>query len=175
MKLDERLFLKQLSLHLKGLPQEEIDEIIAEYADYFSEARERGLSDVQIIEQLGHPREIVQDILANRSEQSPLRLIILTIALIFFNVTFVLGPVLGLIGAYIGLFVALIVCITSPILAMIKVVFFDGYLFELFATFFLCGLSILLMPYLKTGAKIGYELLQKYAKWNVNIVKGENL
>lgn len=176
--MNEQLFLKQLSLQLKSLPKEEIDEIIADYADYFSQARKSGLTDQEAIESLGHPRDIVQDILAEHRQQSSpqttSRSVLLAIALIFFNLTIVLGPVIGLIGAFFGMFVAVIAFIISPLLAISKVILFNGSLFEMFTSFLLCGLGIIVIPYFKTGAIIGYDLLRKYIQWNLDIVKGES-
>jgi len=176
--MDEELYLKQLSIQLKSLPKEEVDTIIADYTGYFSQARAKGQTDAEIIEDLGHPREIIQEILQTRKQKSSpqikSRSVLLAIALIFFNVTIVLGPVIGLFGAYFGLFVAVIAFIISPLLTISKVVLFNGALFEMFTSIFLCGLGIIVVPYLITGAKNGYELLRKYIQWNINIVKGES-
>lgn len=174
--MDEQLFLKQLSIQLKELPKEAVDEIIADYASYFSQARKSGLTDEEAIENLGHPREIVQEILAKHRQQSSnpskARTILLAIALIFFNLTIVLGPALGLIGAFLGMFLAVVIFIFSPLLVMGKFIFANGSLFELFMSIFICGLGIILVPYFKLGAVMGYEFLRKYIQWNKTIIKG---
>src|SRR5699024_7513006 len=92
-RMNEELFLQQLSIQLKNLPEEDVAEIIADYEDYFAKARANGLSDKEAIENLGTPRDIVQDILATRkseaSSQTNSRSVFLAIALILFNVMIV--------------------------------------------------------------------------------------
>src|SRR5690625_1702925 len=131
--MNEELFLEQLKIQLKDLPADEVAEIIADYEAYFVKARRNGLTDEEAVENLGQPREIVQDILAQRqkssSNPSNARSTIIAIALIFFNVTILLGPLIGLIGAYFGLVVATIVFIISPLLVIFKFVISQGNYF----------------------------------------------
>lgn len=178
-RMNEELFLQQLSIQLKNLPEEDVAEIIADYEDYFAKARANGLSDKEAIENLGTPRDIVQDILATRkseaSSQTNSRSVFLAIALILFNVMIVLGPAIGLIGAFFGLLVGVVAFIIAPIFTIVKVVVFNGALFEMFVSFFLCGIGVLIVPYFKLGAEVGYDLLRKYYRWNIAIVKGENM
>src|SRR5699024_12257595 len=60
--MNKQLFLKQLRIQLRGLPEKEIEEIIHEYASYFTEAAESGLSEKEAARNLGHPFKIAKDI-----------------------------------------------------------------------------------------------------------------
>lgn len=181
--MNEELFLKQLSIQLKGLPEEDIEEIINDYASYFSEARASGLTDEEVVKNLGHPREIVRDIKATRTKEfstkrekpSQPRLIIVACGLIFFNLVVVLGPVLGLMGGFVGLFVACVIMVISPLLATGSIIFLDGHLFDFFFSLVLCGIGIFGLPYLTSLAEKGIEILRKYIQWNLDVARGESL
>lgn len=179
--MDEQLFLKQLSLQLKGLQEEEIQNIVSDYASYFSTARNKGLTDAEIIQQLGHPREIVKDILKNQQQpqsrgtaESRIQSVIVGIGLILFNLIFVLGIALGLVGAFIGLFIACLTFIISPLLAGFSLMFYNGTLFEMFLSLTLCGIGLIIFPYFKKGAEKGLHLAKRYIQWNLQVIRGEN-
>jgi len=179
--VNKQLFLKQLRIQLRGLPEKEIEEIIHEYASYFTEAAESGLSEKEAARNLGHPFKIAQDIKASRkhafsssaSGSSQARSIIVMIGLIFFNLIFVLGPALGITGAFFGIIFSCIVLIISPFLAFINLLVQNGHLFQVFFSIVLCGLGILAFPYLVKLAKKGQELLHRYIQWNVRMVRGD--
>src|SRR5699024_11807444 len=115
----------------RGLPEKEIEEIIHEYASYFTEAAESGLSEKEAARNLGHPFKIAQDIKASRkhafsssaSGSSQARSIILMIGLIFFNIIFVLVSALGLTGAFFVIIFSCIFLIISPFLSFVKLLF----------------------------------------------------
>src|SRR5699024_4876752 len=179
--VNEQLFLKQLRIQLRGLPEKEVEEIIHDYASYFTEATKNGLSEEEAARNLGHPFEIAQDIKLSRKDalssstsgSFQARSIIVMIGLIFFNLIFVLGPDLGIIGAFFGIIVSGIVLIISPFLAFGSLLVQNGHLFELFFSIVFCGLGILAFPYLVKLAKKGRDLLHRYIQWNVRIVKGD--
>lgn len=181
--MNEQLFLKQLSIQLKGLPEEDIEEIIEDYASYFSEARKNGLTEEETVKNLGHPLDIVKEIKASRKQEfsarpagiSQPRSLIVAFGLIFFNLIVVLGPVIGVIGGFFGIFVSCVAFIISPLLTIGSIIFLDGHLFDFFFSIVLCGIGILVLPYLGSFARKGKDVLQKYIEWNVNVVKGEDL
>lgn len=178
--MNEKLFLKQLSLQLKDLPEEEVEEIINDYASYFAEARENGLTEEEAAKNLGHPLDIVKDIKASRqdgstvssAESSQTGAVIVAFGLILFNLIFVLGPVFGIIGGFIGIIVACVAFIISPLLALGSVFFLHGHLFELFFSLVLCGIGILGFPYLRLLANKGIDIMRRYIDWNIQVVKG---
>lgn len=182
MFMNEHLFLKQLRMQLRGLSEEEIDDIIEDYKSYFSEARESGLSDEEVTQNLGHPFDIAQDIKAS-SKQKPTyeksnesfsaQSIIIMIALILFNLTFVLGPAIGVLGVFFAIIFSCVMFVISPLLVIATMLFGGGHLFELFLSLVLCGIGILVFPLLLSLMKKGKKYINQYIAWNVRLVKGE--
>lgn len=181
--MNEHLFLKQLRIQLRGLPSSEIEEIINDYQSYFSEARESGLSEQEATNQLGNPLDIARDIKVSTdsvstkgtSNTTQIRSVIVMIGLAFLNFTVLLGPVLGIIGAFFGVIVSCVVFIASPFLVVGSMLFNDGQLFELFFSFALSGVGLLLFPLLTKLGRRGIELLKKYVEWNKRVIRGEVL
>lgn len=63
-------YLKYLESHLKGrLSREEINEIMRDYGEYFTEGEKQGKTDWEIIITLGDPRETARQIIAESSSQ----------------------------------------------------------------------------------------------------------
>lgn len=56
--MNEREFLDLLRYYFRKVKPEDVEEILSDYKAHFTEARERGLSDAQIAEELGHPEDI---------------------------------------------------------------------------------------------------------------------
>jgi uncharacterized membrane protein len=57
-------FLKTLRRRLSGLPQDEIEEIMADYATHFEEGLASGRSEAEIAEALGDPARIARELRA---------------------------------------------------------------------------------------------------------------
>lgn len=180
--MNEELFLKQLRIQLRGLSENDIEAIIIDYKSYFSDARESGLSEEDAVKTLGHPFDIAQDINSSKNQpdqhvgsnvSSSMRVIIITVALILFNLILVLGPAIGLIGGFFGIIISCGMFLISPLLVTLKLLFGFGHVIELFLSFILCGISILIFPFLLTLMKKGKYYLNQYISWNIRLVKGE--
>lgn len=172
-------FLANLRLHLHGLPGDEIDSIIQDYEQYFNEKEKSGMSETGILTELPSPEQVASTIKKERKqfrqqEKSSTGKVIIAIALIFFNLTFVLGPALGIGGAIIGLFVAAISLIISPLLVVVKFIIGDRLLFELFLSFVFSGIGLLLLPLLVKGSSFYVQTIERYTRWNIRQVQGES-
>lgn len=104
--------------------------------------------------------------------------ILATVSLSFFNVMFVLGPVLAVIAFYISLCGVAIAFVLSPIGWLVS--FLIGFgevhaVHSFFVSIFVCGLGLILSVGLYYFGKFLYELLLKYIKFNLRIVKGERM
>lgn len=170
-----------MSLHLKGMPKEDVQQIFEEFKEYFNEAKQKGYTEKEIVKSLGHPLEIAKNYKENSKENleqtniSQFRSIIVALGLIFFNLTVVLGLVLGAAGTILGLFFACFVMVISPILVIFKMYFGSGHWFELLISFILSGIGFLAIPYFSIILEKGKTLLEKYIHWNVKVVKGEGV
>ena len=58
--MNEKEFLDLLRYYFRNTKADEVEEILADYAAHFAEARERGLSDEEIAKELGHPQDIYE-------------------------------------------------------------------------------------------------------------------
>lgn len=179
--MNRQLFLKQLRLHLRSLTESETEEIISDYEAYFRDASNAGMTEEETIQQLGSPRELARDLIAGKQRQDnstvnvnpQLKTGILAVAVIFFNVTILLGPVIGIFGALFGLIVGGIACIVSPVFVVINHVVGNASLLELFISFIFSGIGLLAVPPLMRLFSEAIHLVGKYIRWNMRLVKGE--
>jgi len=177
--MNRQLYIKQLRLQLRGLPAREVEEIIREYEDYFNEACASGLTESQIIEQLGTPQIIASNLKGNKQMQQPLRRssieqVIILIVLIFFNLTIVLGPTVGLIAAFFGFIAATALFLLTPFLTLGGIIFGYNNLFEFFLSFCLAGIGLLLIPVWKKLSIYSVHLARRYIEWNKKLVRGNS-
>ncbi|MBY3469592.1 DUF1700 domain-containing protein [Rhizobium laguerreae] len=58
-------FLNTLRRGLRGLPGEEIEEIMSDYSSHFAESESRGRSEAEVVSALGEPARIARELLAD--------------------------------------------------------------------------------------------------------------
>lgn len=177
--MSERLFLLELKMELRGLPEETIDEIIQEYTYYFQEATDEGLTDEEIIDRLGgSATELAQSIkekehARTNEEEKPTSngpSILIAIGLIFFNLIIVIGPFVALSGAGFALLIAFGVCFISPLLVLGNFILQGGHVFELMISFVLFGGALLIYPAVKSGIHMSVQGIKAYIDWNKRVI-----
>lgn len=169
-------FLTELRISLHFLPERDASQIVEDYEEYFAQKLESGFAEEEILRQLASPREIAEEIRAgrvNKGEVSRGSSFIVALALVFFNLVFILGPLLGVLGLIFGLFVTAISFILSPLGLILKLILGDGHLFEFFLSLVLAGLGLLLLPLTVKLVKFFERVLRKYGKWNIKMIRGE--
>src|SRR4030081_3598317 len=62
--MNRMAFLHSLGEGLAGLPDRQIDDILAAYSAYFEEARASGRSEVDVADALGDPRRLARELRA---------------------------------------------------------------------------------------------------------------
>jgi uncharacterized membrane protein len=110
--MNKNEYLGTLKRLLTGLREEEIRDILYDYEEHFRIGAEEGKTEEEIAEELGNVRDTARMYKSDIPTQTPfastppsnnaLRAILLTLALGFFNLVFVLGPYLGFAGVLIG-------------------------------------------------------------------------
>ncbi len=181
MRKDE--FMKQLAEQLRGLPPEELDEILADYEEYFEIGLLEGKTEQEIALGLGSPRTIAKDLVLNSSiakvEHKPslpnvFRIIGLTIGLSFLNFLLVVGPLVAIVSILFAGWVASITMIAAPIFQLAGIILdtYPASLFEIFVSIGACGLGLLLFIGMYQLSNYSMTLLIRYCKWNISIVKG---
>ncbi|WP_067623488.1 DUF1700 domain-containing protein [Alicyclobacillus acidiphilus] len=125
--MTDQVFIKQLNRLLKSLPQEERDDILADYAEHIRIARESGKSDSELFRDLGDPSTIAKAIIAEyhvgvasrtKSVAALLRAIFSGIGLSFLNFVILLPPFLVFLVMFGVVYVISWLLILSPVVAV---------------------------------------------------------
>lgn len=176
-------YLNTLYYHLKRLPEQEKQDIVAEYDNHFIEGMQDGKTEEEIITTLGDPKVIAKELVADSavsqveetsSPRNMLAAILSVIALSFLNFVIVLGPVLMVLGFLVGLAIASIVMIGLPVFLLWANHFYDHIQLitpDWFAAFGYFGLGLILYVLCFYLTKWTFILLIRYLKFNVNLVK----
>lgn len=176
--MSERLFLLELKMELRGLPEDERNDILEEYEAYFQEAKKEGFTNEEIIDRLGGSAQvlaasIMEKTKAQKEERSQTNApsIFIAIGLILFNIIIVLGPFVAFIGVGISFLIAFSVCLVSPLLVLCSFVVQGGHLFEFMVSLVLFGVSLLIYPWVVQGVHFVVDLVKKYIAWNKRVVQ----
>ncbi|GGY07905.1 DUF1700 domain-containing protein [Paludibacterium paludis] len=62
--MNQKAFLSALEAGLRGLPPREIDEILADYQEYFRDAQEAGRTEDEVVQSLGDPAKLAKELRA---------------------------------------------------------------------------------------------------------------
>lgn len=177
--MSERLFLLELKMELRELPNERIEEIIDEYNEYFHAAKNEGLTEGEIIDRLGGnaailARSIIEKVHAEesgeRTQTSGARTTFIFIGLILFNLIIVVGPFVALAGAGLSLLIVVAVCFISPLIVLLNFMLQGGHLFELMMSFVLFGGALFIYPAVKNGVEGFIRIVKSYILWNKRVI-----
>lgn len=185
--MNKEQFLNELARQLNRLSYEEREDVLQDFTEHFSIGLEKGETEQQISASLGSPQLIAQDILANYSkgdketianERQPdlARTIIISILLVMFNLTIMLGPFMAVVGTVLSGWITGFVFIMTPFLYLFKMIILpnEAYLFEFFLSIGLTGLGILLGIAMYYITRFIIQLTIRYVRFNVRVAKGEN-
>lgn len=116
MKRNE--FIKRLKAGLKGMPQDDIAEIVADYEEHFEAGLAEGRSEEEVAAALGNPARLARELRfeagyrnweSARSPSSAWAAILAFMGLATIDILILLPLVLPVIGVIFGLFVAVVV------------------------------------------------------------------
>jgi uncharacterized membrane protein len=183
-------FLEILGGSLRGLSQQEIEDILYDYEEHFRIGMENGKTEEQIANELGDPKNIARMYKAssniNEAETNPspkniLKAIFSAMALGIFNFVIVFGPFIGIIFLLIALYgisVGLIYGGFATAFGTIRAQFLPVEIGIGLnpVTFISLGigmtaLGILLFIGGVYLTKLIYKGTVKYLKWNLDIIK----
>lgn len=198
-------YFRELTYRLRGLPERERQNILSVYEELFQKAAQNGKNEEDIAESLGYPRipnwEGVKDRQPPQSSlsysgrpnpeppsytnpypnpyalksESGFKAIIVSIALGFFNLVFVLGPFIAICGVIIALYASSAACLISPLLLFIGNAWTNAssdMLLLVFSMAALLGIGILLTVFTLWFSNHFFKLTWKYIRFNVKIIKG---
>lgn len=187
--MSKKEYLERLRALLKGLPADEVEDIIFDYEDHFNAGAEDGKSEEEIAEALGDIKSIgkqykvtasISNAEQNMSASNIFKAILATAGLGFFNLVFVLGPLLGLLGALFGLFVGSLGMTFGGIFGFFATIFkpvLNGIVYTqgdtVFSLFLCTGVTSLGMLFFIANcfiARFLYKMIISYLKWNLEII-----
>jgi len=183
-------FLENLEKNLRGIPKEEINDILEDFREYFDIGAERGRPEDEIILSFGNPKIIAKQIKAesyikkaeaNTSAANITRAVFTTVGLSFFNIIFML-PVFAVIFSILAaLFAAAVSIGAAGISGTVASLFYP--LYSQYFTFTI-NTAVPVFAFIGMGAsgilffigdiylaKLIYRLIVKYLKLNISIVK----
>lgn len=187
-------YLYKLRQYLHGFSQDELQDILFDYEEHFDIGVSKGKSEEEISRELGDPKDIANNFknnyktnnysesnisnYANSNDNSKKLLIILFLGL--FNLVVVLGPYLGLAGLLLGCYGIGISFIVGGFLVLFgsPISFFmttssPHILTSLAFSIGLIALGILGLILSVYLSKLFISLTVRYARWNVNLINGE--
>ncbi|WP_159979915.1 MULTISPECIES: DUF1700 domain-containing protein [unclassified Novosphingobium] len=117
MKRNE--FIKRLKAGLKGVPQDVVDEIVADYEEHFEAGLAEGRSEEEVASALGNPSRLARELRfeagmrnwkTERTPSSAWSAILAFMGLATIDILILLPIVLPMLGVMFGLFVAVVAC-----------------------------------------------------------------
>lgn len=181
--MNKKTFLQQLRKGLKGIPKNDLEDIMYDYQEHIESALETGKSEEEITAALGSPRKIAKQHRAEfyfdqadkkRTTGSAFKAILAGIGLSFFNIVFVLPLLISLYAVLISIFLSFVAVAVSGLVAGVAGFFFVP-LIPAFAFIFLglgvTCLGILLAMGSAWMIKIVTLGIVSYGKANIGIVK----
>lgn len=187
--MNKNTFLTTLRASLKGLPQEEIDDIINDYEEHFAAGKKKKRTEANIAKALGNPKDLAKQHKAShrikKAEQTGsasniIRAVSASIGLGFFNLIIVLGPFVAIASVIIALFATgiaiaasgialMLASIVSPFITIITMPI-NSSLGLLFVGIGLLALGILFIIGTWQLGKLFGKLTVSYLKLNASII-----
>ncbi|GAA5415923.1 hypothetical protein Pryu01_00955 [Paraliobacillus ryukyuensis] len=188
--MDKRTFMRELTYHLRELPNEERTAILQDYEDHFKIAEIEGKDEQSLILELGTPRRIAEERLTayqftqKDSKQStpkqlpkksnhPIHSLLLAFILIIFNVVIVLAPAAAVFGIWLSGWGVALGFSLAPIAWIISFFYRTiNIIPEFFVILTITSLGVLLGIGMIYVTKALFVALKAYLKWNVNLIRG---
>lgn len=190
--MNRKEYIGTLRRHLRGVPKDDLEDILDDYREHFEAGLEEGRSEEGIAHALGSPkalaRQLKADFMVQRAEDSAsvenvLRAVLAAAGLGVFNLVFVLGPFLALVGVLFALFAAAVGFTFGGLTGTVAIILASivGYgptigMHPLAGLVFTIGLAcggvlfFMIDVYL---ARFFATLTVRYLKWNASIIRQE--
>jgi uncharacterized membrane protein len=189
--MNKKQYIEKLAKYLKGLPKEELEDIVRDFDEYFEIGKERGRKEEEVSISLGNPKSLAKQIklesYIKKAEQTASaanigRAIFTSIGLSFFNLVFFL-PLFAVIFVVIATLFAVAVSIgaagvTGTVASFFYPIYSQYITFkvniaaQIFTFIGLGSFGVLFFVGDIYLAKIIYRLIVKYLRFNLNIIKG---
>ena len=181
--MNRKEFMSELDRRLSKIPQSERHEIISDFEEHFEVGAMDGKTEDAVAEELGSPKVIARDLLVDyrvhvaetdKSVTNITRAIIAAVALSFLNLIFLLGPIIAIISVYVAFVAVGVAFAVSPLFWIVSLILGQGIdlLAEFFIMLTMSSLGVLICIGMFYVGKFLYQVILKYVKFNIQIVKG---
>ncbi|MBC6971586.1 DUF1700 domain-containing protein [Bacillus sp. Xin] len=180
--MNKEQFLRELSGHLRKLPEEERKDILYDYGEHFQFGLEEGKTEAEIIQGLGSPKAIAKEMLAlyrfdemkkDPSASNITRAVMAAIGLSLLNFIIVLGPLVAIVSFIFSLWVGGVVSVVAPLLVVIKILTGTFLWLDIFVSITFVGVGLLLCIVAYYCTKWFKNFCVGYVNWNLKMIKGE--
>ncbi|MDP7079550.1 MAG: DUF1700 domain-containing protein [Candidatus Undinarchaeales archaeon] len=190
--MNRKEYIGTLRRHLRGVPKDDLEDVLDDYREHFEAGLEEGRSEDGIARALGSPkalaRQLKADFMVQRAEDSAsieniLRAVLAAAGLGFFNLVFVLGPFLALVGVLFALFAVAVGFTFGGLTGIVAIILssIGGYGYTIgghpfIGLIFMIGLSLGGLLFVMVDmylARAFAGLTVRYLKWNASIIKQE--
>lgn len=189
MNVNKKVFLETMELMLRGMSEDEKQDILYDYEEHFRIGLESGKSEQEISQSLGDPRVLARQYRAytsvkaaeeNTSANNIIRAVFAIGVLGLFNLIFVLGPFIGIVAIVFSFYAVAFACTLAGIIAAISTlaapfisyieVGINSFSAMCFSTsvFTIGVLFFILSKYL---TKIFFKYTLRYLNWNIKFIK----
>ena len=180
--MNKEQFLRELSGHLRKLPEEERQDILYDYEEHFQFGLEEGKTEVEIIKGLGSPKAIAKEMLAlyrfdemkkDPSASNITRAVMAAIGLSLLNFIIVLGPLVAVASFIFSLWIGGVASVVAPLLVVIKILTGTFLWLDIFVSITFVGVGLLLCIVAYYCTKWFKNFCVGYVNWNLKMIKGE--
>jgi len=190
--MNKKEFMHKLSSYLRGIPEEDRQDVISDFEEHYKEGLAEGRSEEDIADSLGDPKSLANQlrasILVNKAEKitsvvNITRAVFATLGLGFFNLIFILGPFIAIAAIPVALFASAIAITATGITVFFASIFgplFPHYFAVLinpavaiFGSIGFTCFGILVFVGVIYLAKLFYRLFVRYIKFNLRIITGK--
>lgn len=189
--MNKKEFIDKLKIHLQGMPESEIQDILSDYEEHFDIGISKGKSEEEIAKELGDPIDIAEsyktsykntnsndsNIYSYNTSNDGVRKALIIALLVAFNVIIVLGPYMAIFGIILGMYGVAIGFVFGGIGLLIGVPlsFFNfipnlHIITTLSFSVGLGALGVLIFILAVFLTKFIYQITVKYIKWNIELV-----
>jgi len=190
--MNEQEFIRILRSRLeRTLPEEELTDIVADYAEHFRIGKADGRSEEDLLRSLGSPEDLAREIRAThlvkkaedvKSCKNLLHAVVATLGLGLFNLVFVVFPfillvvilfVIALVGVVCAIFgpVAFVLALLQ-VTGITAVAVWQSPFSVVFLSIGITTLGLLLVIGDFYLARFFYRIAIRYLRWNINIITG---
>lgn len=189
--MNKNEYLSSLKQELDSMPDAEKNEILRDQEEYINEAIKSGRAENNVVEALGSPKELAQELRAhfqiNKASdekkiipklRSTLDAVLALCILAPFNLIFVLGPFCGFIGFLLAVWGAAFALFLSGLAAsLFSFLFIPQFIFFItmfFGSLAIAGLGALGLLGSYEFTKWFLKLALSYLRWNIKFISGES-